>query len=65
MNNNSRHRRRPNSRIDSERVRIFKCKWCKQPVTFSYGSTDREDKRVLTNVDGTQHTDNEIGGLFS
>jgi hypothetical protein len=59
---NNRYRRRPKSRIDSERVRIFKCKWCKQDVTFSYGSTDRDGKRVLTNVDGTRHTDEVEGG---
>jgi hypothetical protein len=53
--NRSRRRRRHNSRIDS--VRIIKCKYCRQLVTYGYGSVDRDGKRVLTNVDGTKHGD--------
>ena len=59
---NSRYRRRPKSHIDSERVRIFKCFVCRQPVTFSYNSVDGEGKKVLENVDGTRHTDEIEGG---
>jgi hypothetical protein len=56
-----RYRRRPKSRIDSERVRIFRCKYCLQLVTYGYGSVDKDGKRLLTNVDGTKHVDREIG----
>jgi hypothetical protein len=53
-------RRRPKSRIDAENVRIFKCKYCRQPVTFSYGSVDKNGRKILTNTDGTRHI--EEGG---
>jgi hypothetical protein len=54
---NRRFNRRP-SRVDSERVRIFKCRNCRQPVTFSYGSVDKDGRKILTNKDGTKHVDN-------
>ena len=38
-------------------VKVIKCKYCRQPVTYSYGSLDRDGKRLLTNVNGTRHVD--------
>jgi hypothetical protein len=57
MTVNRRLPKRKSSRIDSERVRIFKCRYCCAPVTYSYGSIDRDGKKLLTNVDGTRHVD--------
>jgi hypothetical protein len=57
MTVNRRLPQRKSSRIDSKQVRIFKCKFCRQPVTFSYGNIDRDGKKLLTNVDGTRHID--------
>jgi hypothetical protein len=54
----NKNRRRPKSRIDTENVRIFKCKYCRQPVTFSYGSVDKDGCKILTNLNGTKHEDN-------
>jgi hypothetical protein len=54
----NRGRRRPKSRIDAENVRIFKCQYCRQPVTFSFGSVDKDSRKILTNTDGTKHIDN-------
>jgi hypothetical protein len=54
----NKNRRRPKSRIDAENVRIFKCKYCRQPVTFSYGSVDKDGLKILTNLNGTKHEDN-------
>jgi hypothetical protein len=60
MNNRNRNRRRPKSRIDSENVKIIRCKYCKQPITFSYGSVGRDGKAFPCNLDGTRHI--EKGG---
>jgi hypothetical protein len=53
----NKNRRRPKSRIDGENVRIFKCRNCRRPVTFSYGSVDKDGRKILTNADGTKHVD--------
>jgi hypothetical protein len=58
----SRHTRRLKSRIDSERVRIFRCRYFKSPVTYSYGSIGKDGHKILTNVDGTRHVDTDVGG---
>lgn len=54
----ARERRRPKSGIDSENIRIIKCRYCRQPVTFGYGSIGKDGRKILTNLDGTMHVDN-------
>lgn len=53
----ARERRRPKSRIDSENIRIIKCKHCRQPITFGYGSVGRGGRKIPTNLNGTMHID--------
>jgi hypothetical protein len=59
----NKNRRRPKSRIDSENVRIFRCKFCRSPITFGYGSVDKDGRKILTNTDGTKHVDGDKEGV--
>ena len=58
----SRHRRRPSS-IDTERIRIIRCKYCRAKITFGYGSIGRDGGKIPTNLDGTMHVDVDKEGV--
>jgi hypothetical protein len=50
-------RRRPKRPIDTGNIKVIKCKFCKQPITFSFGSVGRDGKKIPTNLNGTMHVD--------
>jgi hypothetical protein len=52
----NKNRRRP-SRIDTERIRIIRCKYFRAKITFGYGSVGRDGRKIPTNLDGTMHVD--------
>jgi hypothetical protein len=56
----SRGRRRPKRLTDPKNIRVIKCRYCKQPITFSYGSVGRDGDPFPCNLDGTKHV--ERGG---
>ena len=59
---NSRYRRRPKSRVDSERIKIILCRYCRAKITFGYNSVGRDGKKLACNLDGTAHKCDEMGG---
>ena len=53
-------RRLPGHLTNPNSVKVIKCEYCKQPITFSYGSVGREGNPIPCNLDGTKHV--EKGG---
>jgi hypothetical protein len=52
----------PKRLTDPNSIKIIKCRYCKQPITFSYGSVGRDGRPFATNPDGTKHVDASKGG---
>jgi hypothetical protein len=51
----NRGRRRPKYAADTERIRIIYCKYCRQKITFSYGSIGRDGKKIACDLSGIAH----------
>lgn len=51
----NKNRRRPKHAVDTERIKIILCKFCRQQITFSYGSVGRDGRRLACDLGGTMH----------
>ena len=57
------NRRRPKHAVDTERIKIIRCKNCRQKITFSNNTVEGDGLRIPCNLDGTKHVDEANGGL--
>jgi hypothetical protein len=49
------NRRGPKHAVDTEKIKIILCKFCREKITFSYGSVGRDGKKIACDLDGTMH----------
>jgi len=54
------NQRRPKNAVDTERIKIIRCKYCRQKITFGC-SVGRDEKRLACNIGGTLRIDKEWG----
>jgi hypothetical protein len=64
-NRGNRNRRRPTRPVDMERIHIVFCSVCREKITFSFNSVDKEGFRIACDLSGTKHIHQRRGGRKS